>query len=338
MSNSADGRPPPPRRPAPQRYPEHDAYADPRYVADPRTGGQQPGNWAEPAQGEWEVDPNAGYAHGHDDFDPRTGPAAFEFQPSPLQPRNVQRVPTVQPTGAGSARGRLPEPPESLRAVRGDSAQPAGMSHTPEMHREQPASTTLSAPSRARTAGKDPSNAAIVPAGSVTGRSLTLVVAIMCFLACLTAGAVYLMNQSANAWLRDIASEVTVQLEAREKVDIERELRDVTVFLGRQPGIAGAKPLSLETSAGLLEPWLGQTEGLKNLPVPRLIAVEIDRANPPDFDVLRDSLKKQFKGITLDDHRHWQRQIRTVTRSFALGGLAILILVGAATTAIGPRR
>ncbi len=38
--------------------------------------------------------------------------------------------------------------------------------------------------------------------------------------------------------------------------------------------------------------------------------------------------------MTLDDHRHWQRQIRTVTRSFALGGLAILLLVGAATTAI----
>ena len=59
-------------------------------------------------------------------------------------------------------------------------------------------------------------NAPIVPAGSVTGRSLTLVITIMCFLACLTAGAVYMMNQSASAWLRDIASEVTVQIEAQE--------------------------------------------------------------------------------------------------------------------------
>jgi hypothetical protein len=42
-------------------------------------------------------------------------------------------------------------------------------------------------------------NAPIVPAGSVTGRSLTLVITIMCFLACLTAGAVYMMNQSASA-------------------------------------------------------------------------------------------------------------------------------------------
>ncbi|MEQ1577074.1 MAG: hypothetical protein ABL894_05410 [Hyphomicrobium sp.] len=45
-------------------------------------------------------------------------------------------------------------------------------------------------------------------------------------------------------------------------------------------------------------------------------------------------MEKKFKGASLDDHRRWQQQIRTVTRSFALGGLAILLLVAAATTAI----
>src|SRR5215470_14896210 len=47
---------------------------------------------------------------------------------------------------------------------------------------------------RARRADQAQANAPIVPAGSVTGRSLTLVITIMCFLACLTAGAVYMMN------------------------------------------------------------------------------------------------------------------------------------------------
>jgi cell division transport system permease protein len=36
----------------------------------------------------------------------------------------------------------------------------------------------------------------------------------------------------------------------------------------------------------------------------------------------------------LDDHRRWRQQIMTITNSFALGGLAILALVGMATTAI----
>jgi cell division transport system permease protein len=156
----------------------------------------------------------------------------------------------------------------------------------------------------------------------------------MCFFACLTTGAAYMMNQSAAAWLKDIASEVTVQVEPREKVETEETIRAVSVFLNKQVGIRTARPLSLEESAALLEPWLGQSDALKTLPIPRLIALELDRREPPDLTVLRTALSNQFQGVTLDDHRQWQQQIHTVARSFALGGLAILILVAAATTAI----
>lgn len=187
-----------------------------------------------------------------------------------------------------------------------------------------------------RARGTDPvrSHAPIVPAGSVTGRSLTLVVSIMCFLACLTAGAVYLINQSATAWLKDIASEVTVQIEPREKVDTDKVVNDVALFLSGQSGIVGVRPLTLEESSRLLEPWLGQSDALKSLPVPRLIALELDRSTPPDLEALRKKLTERVPAATVDDHRRWQRQIQTVTRSFALGGLAILLLVAAATTAI----
>ena len=177
-------------------------------------------------------------------------------------------------------------------------------------------------------------HAPIVPAGSVTGRSLTLVISIMCFLACLTAGAVYMMTRSADAWMKDIASEVTVQVEPRGNADTEKTVKEVVAYLEKQPGIRGVRPLALEDSGKLLEPWLGQTEALSQLPVPRLIALELDRGSPPDLEAMRADMGKQFKGAMLDDHRQWQKQIQTVTRSFALGGLAILLLVAAATTAI----
>ncbi|MGE0626682.1 MAG: cell division protein FtsX [Hyphomicrobiaceae bacterium] len=180
----------------------------------------------------------------------------------------------------------------------------------------------------------EPGRTPIVPAGSVAGNSLTLVVSIMCFLACLTAGAVYMINQSANAWLHDIASEVTVQVEPRDGADTEKTVRDVSTYLSRQPGIVTVRPLSVEASADLLEPWLGNSDALKSLPMPRLIAVELDRSSPPDFRGIKAQLSRQFPAANLDDHRQWQQQIRAVTGTLALGGLAILFLVGAATTAI----
>ncbi len=193
----------------------------------------------------------------------------------------------------------------------------------------------LHAPNRTNDGDPGHQHGPVVPAGSVTGNSLTLVISIMCFLACLTAGAVYMMNQSANAWLRDIASEVTVQVEAAESVEkTEEATQKVVVFLKQQSGISSARALSVAQSTKLLEPWLGSSDALKSLPVPRLIAVELDRNAPPSFETLSKDLTANFKGAVLDDHRHWQQQIRTVTRSFALGGVGILLLVAAATTAI----
>lgn len=176
--------------------------------------------------------------------------------------------------------------------------------------------------------------APVVPPGSVTGRSLTLVIAIMCFLACLTSGAVWMIKESSDAWLNDIASEVTVQVTPQENGDTDKAVADVVNFLQKQRGVANVRALDLNESADLLQPWLGSGDALKSLPVPRLIAVEVDRTQPPNLAEVGQALGRDFKGVSLDDHRRWQQQIRAVTRSLALGGLAILALVGAATTAI----
>ena len=176
--------------------------------------------------------------------------------------------------------------------------------------------------------------APIVPAGSVTGRSLTLVITIMCFLACLTVGAVYMIRQSANAWLKDIASEVTVQVQPKDGTDTDKTVQDVAAYLSQQSGIAKVSVMSAAESAALLEPWLGQIDDLKALPLPRLIALELDRSASPDVDGIRTGLTTRFQNTSLDDHRRWQQQIATITNSFALGGIAILALVAMATTAI----
>lgn len=174
----------------------------------------------------------------------------------------------------------------------------------------------------------------IVPPASVAGRALTLVIAIMTFLACLTAGSVYMVYQSASAWVDDIASEVTVELNPINAADIEKKITLVALFMAKQPGITRVKPLSADDSAKLLEPWLGSTAALSALPIPRLIAVELDRSNPPDIDTIKNSLSQNFEGVTLDDHRRWQSEIKLITRSAALGGIAVLGLVAAATIAV----
>jgi cell division transport system permease protein len=177
-------------------------------------------------------------------------------------------------------------------------------------------------------------SAQIIPSASIAGNALTVVIAIMTFLACLTAGGVYMVNQSANAWVDDVASEITIELDPMNTADIEKKMTLVSLFLAKQKGVTRIKPLSADDSAKLLEPWLGSTAALSALPIPRLIAVEIDRSSPPDIELIRNALNDNFDGVTLDDHRRWQSEIRLLTRSTALGGIAVLGLVAAATIAV----
>ena len=71
------------------------------------------------------------------------------------------------------------------------------------------------------------------------------------------AGAVYLVNQSAAAWFDDIASEITVQLKPIDGTNTNKRVKQVALFLKKQPGIVKVRPLNAKASSALLEPWLG---------------------------------------------------------------------------------
>jgi cell division transport system permease protein len=51
-------------------------------------------------------------------------------------------------------------------------------------------------------------------------------------------------------------------------------------------------------------------------------------------EALKGVIEQRFPGATLDDHRRWRKQIRTLTGALAFSGLAVIILVTAATIAI----
>jgi len=176
--------------------------------------------------------------------------------------------------------------------------------------------------------------APIVPPGSVTGRSLTLVIAIMCLLASLTAGGVYLMFQAANVWTNNIASEITVQVQPKTANASDDTVNAIVKLLNDQNGIKKVTPFSKEQSLQLVEPWIGKLEVLKSFAVPRLIAVEVDRESPPDVPTLKKVLEARFPGAMLDDHGLWRSEIRRLTHMLEAGGIAIILLMAAATVAV----
>ncbi|MGO9483607.1 MAG: cell division protein FtsX [Rhodomicrobium sp.] len=177
--------------------------------------------------------------------------------------------------------------------------------------------------------------APIVPPGSVTGRSLTFVITIMAFLASLTAGGVYLVFNAASTWTNNISSEITVQVQSLGSSDAgDAKIADIVKFLYDQNGIKQVIPYTREQSLKLVEPWIGKSEVLKSFAIPRLIAIEIDRDNPPEISTLKKVMEARYPGAVLDDHGLWRGEIRRVTRFLELSGIAMLALMAAATAAV----
>ncbi len=172
---------------------------------------------------------------------------------------------------------------------------------------------------------------AIVPKSSIAGRSLTAVVAILTFLASLTAGAVMMVVGAASDWRSDVGREVTIQVRPVTGRDIDSDVRKAVEITRAVSGIADVRVYTKEESARLIQPWLGNGLDLDDLPIPRMIVVKLWSGAPPDFAALRETLAAQVPSASLDDHRRWIDRMRDMATAAAAGGLAILALVLAVT-------
>ena len=170
----------------------------------------------------------------------------------------------------------------------------------------------------------------IVPPDSIAGTALMTVVAIMSFLACMTVGAVTLVLDAAHDWQRDVLREITIQIIPHNGVDLEATTTRAADIARAAPGVAEVRALTQAENAALLEPWLGVGLETDELPIPRLIVVEVDDPDLIDIDALAAALAA-VEGASVDDHRVWTQRLQSMANVSVVVGFAVLALVFAAT-------
>lgn len=162
------------------------------------------------------------------------------------------------------------------------------------------------------------------------GAGLVWLIAIMTFLAALTAGAVHSVRGTSAAWRSDVAKEVTIQLRPSQAKEAQADIARAIDLAKATPGVRNVRALTEAETKKLLEPWLGSDADLKSIPVPHLLVVEL--ANPDtDLAGLRKRLAEQIRGATLDDHRGYQGRLVRAADAISAAGIAILAMVFAAT-------
>lgn len=171
---------------------------------------------------------------------------------------------------------------------------------------------------------------ALVPAGSIAGRALVTVIAILTFLAALTACAAVLVARASVDWQGEVAREMTIQVRPVAQRNVETDVDQAAAIARAAPGIASVRVFSRVEAERMLEPWLGSSLGLGELPVPRLIVLRLASDVQPDIPALRKALQQQVPTASLDDHQASMSRLAAMAGAMVTIGVVIVLLVLAA--------
>jgi cell division transport system permease protein len=164
--------------------------------------------------------------------------------------------------------------------------------------------------------------------------ALIFVVAVLCFLACLTALGVVAADRAARGWSDQLASEATVIVRPRGGETPDAAAARAAEALAGVAGVTEARALEREKAYDLIRPWLGDVTDLEDLPVPRLVAVTLDPKQPARATDLDRALKAQGVDAAVDDHSVWIKDIRRAANLARWAGAAVFLLIAGAAAAV----
>jgi len=175
---------------------------------------------------------------------------------------------------------------------------------------------------------------AFLPEADARDPALILVIAALCFLACLTAMGVIAADRAARGWAGQLSGEATVIVRAQGGETPDAAAARAAEALAGVKGVTEARALEREKAYDLIRPWLGDVGDLEDLPVPRLVAVTLDRAAPAQAAALRQALAARGLDAVVDDHSVWIKDIRRSAGVVRWTGSGLFLLIAVAAAAV----
>jgi cell division transport system permease protein len=165
--------------------------------------------------------------------------------------------------------------------------------------------------------------------------SLVFVVAVLCFLACVTALGVIAANRAAKGWSNQLTEEATVIVRPRPGETPDSAAARAAEALAGVGGVSEARALEPQKAYDLVRPWLGDVADVEDLPVPRLVAVSLDAHRPATAKALETALKTQGVDAIVDDHSLWLKDVRrSAGIARGMGTVVFLLIAGAAAAVV----
>ena len=176
--------------------------------------------------------------------------------------------------------------------------------------------------------------ASLLPRRDGRDGALSFVVAVLCFLACLAVFAALAADRAARDWGQELAASATVQVRPKAgQTDSEAAALAAEALAGVK-GVSEAVSLDRAAASKLLEPWLGRGELPEDLPIPRLVTVDLDPHAPATAASLNAALSAAGVDAKVDDHSRWLGDVQRAGAVARGAAISAGLLVAAAAAAV----
>lgn len=176
------------------------------------------------------------------------------------------------------------------------------------------------------------------------GQFLPWLIAFMVYLSILALAGMLVLDDIARRWDKGISGTLTVQVAPSQSSEVtsgatQKDGKDdnsrfqaILDLLNTTPGVAWAKNFNKDKVLELLEPWLGKGAIMADLPLPKLIDVELEKGAAIDIAALEIRLRAIAPSAVVDDHSVWLGHLVNLIQTVWVLALAVLVFIALATT------
>ncbi len=163
---------------------------------------------------------------------------------------------------------------------------------------------------------------------------LTMLTALMAFIASLILIGFLLSQKVLKRWDIDLSTNITVQIipdfkSAQDSTkNLEYRSQKTAKLLTDKSYLGDVQIISNTQAKQMLEPWLGSNWQIGDVPMPTLIAARI--VDPSNFNInnLSDELNSKIGNVVVENHYNRLSQVRTMAKALGTSLWLVIFLVG----------
>ena len=176
--------------------------------------------------------------------------------------------------------------------------------------------------------------APLLPPRDARDAALGFVVGVLCFLACLSVLAALGADRAARGWAGQLTGSATVVVRPKGDETADAAAARAAETLAGVKGVIEASALEPAKARALLKPWVGDDSVLDDLPIPRLVSVDLDPKAPASAQAMDTALKAAGVEASVDDHSLWLKDVMRAGVLARAAAAAIAALLCAAAAAV----